>query len=55
MCWGKINFWGILDEVHKYSKDILNERETIFFFFNVFREATEWPFVEEICAYFCID
>lgn len=33
MCWGKVNFWGILDEVHKYSKEILNERETIFFFF----------------------
>lgn len=30
-------------------------KEKQFFFFNVFREATEWPFVEEICAYFYID
>ena len=31
------------------------KEKRFFFFLNVFREATEWPFVEEICAYFCID
>lgn len=31
------------------------KEKLLLLFFNVFREATEWPLVEEICAYFCID
>lgn len=38
-------------------KEILNERDVVcfFFFLNFLRDVTEYPFVEEICTYFCID